>query len=52
LDEKPHIWGMRKNIGCTWLKRVFYSNQEIIDCSHDKSLTLSDLKKDEVLKIA
>jgi hypothetical protein len=46
------MWGQKKDLACPWLKQVFYQKMPLSDCSHAESLTLSDLKKTEVLKLA
>ena len=46
------MWGYKKTPACTWLKRVFYTKPGFVPSLRDKSLTLSDLKKNEVLKLA
>jgi hypothetical protein len=46
------MWGRKKERACPWLKRVFYKQMPFSDYAHTESLTLSDLKKTEVLKLA
>jgi hypothetical protein len=46
------MWGLQKNFGFTWLKQMFYARPDFIEGFREQSLTLSDLKKDEVLKLA
>jgi hypothetical protein len=46
------MWGRQNFSGCTCLKRLFYKNQVLSFESRDESLTLSDLKKTKVLKLA
>jgi hypothetical protein len=38
--------------GCFWLKQTFYEIWEIVRNVQRESLTLSDLKKPDVLKFA
>jgi hypothetical protein len=52
MDENTICGGCEKFSGCTWLKQVFYARSGLILPLRDKSLTLSDLKKNEVLKLA
>jgi len=52
MDENTIYGGYEKNSGCTWLKQVFYARAGFILPLRDESLTLSDLKKNEVLKLA
>lgn len=50
--ESTIYGGHKKFSGCTWLKQLFYGKGEAMPLLRDESLTLSDLKKDEVLKLA
>jgi hypothetical protein len=43
---------MAEDAGCTWLKHVFDKNVATLSNWQHESLTLSDLKKDELLKFA
>jgi translation elongation factor P/translation initiation factor 5A len=49
---ESHIWGHGKKRARTWLERLFYGKIEERIFPPDESLTLTDLKKDEVLKFA
>jgi hypothetical protein len=44
------MWGRKKQLACTWLERLFYEKPQKRNSPRSESLTLTDLKKDEVLK--
>ncbi len=51
-DENTICGGYKFFAGCTWLKQVFYGLPGFLLFLRNESLTLSDLKKNEVLKLA
>ena len=52
MDESTIYGGHKIFLGRTWLKHLFYSKPRFVRRVSDESLTLSDLKKNEVLKLA